>query len=320
MKQILTILVVLALAVGAYFVLFTDDGSESSKLGADRHFAVEDVSRVHKIFIADRSGETTTLTRDGSSWVLNDKYVARDEAVKNVLEVIENVEMKFIPPKAALGSITRDLAKNGIKVELYDASDNNIRTFYVGGMTNDESGTHFIMEGSDQPYVMHLPYWNGGLKYRFLMDNVNWRDRHLIQADPEDISMVRLIYPKQQGKGFEIRKEGGAYYLHEEGEKQKVDGSLVQEYLDDFTEPIAEAYQNDKINRDSFLSLIPFALLEYATTDQDTHRASFIPIAQTDDGFSTVERMYVGTSSGDFLLIQMPVFQKMFQSSDYFLR
>ncbi len=320
MKPFLTILVILALAAGAYYVLFTDDGSASSELGADRHFAVENISQVHKIFIADRSGKTTTLTRDGSGWLLNDKYVARQGAVKNVLEVIENVEMKYIPPKAALESITRDMAKNGIKVELYDSADRNIKTFYVGGMTNDESGTHFIMEGSDQPYVMHLPYWNGGLKYRFLMDNEDWRDRHLIQEDPEDITMVRLIYPKQQGKGFDIRKQGSSYYLQSDGEKQKVDASVVMSYLDDFTEPVAEAYHNDKINRDSFLSLIPFALLEYATTDQDTHRASFHPIAQLDDGFSKVERMYVGTSQGDFLLVQMPVFQKMFQSQEFFLR
>ena len=63
--------------------------------------------------------------------------------------------------------MVKSLASEGIKVELYDRKGEKIKAYYVGGATPDERGTYMIMENAEEPYVAHIPSWEGNLRFRF---------------------------------------------------------------------------------------------------------------------------------------------------------
>ncbi len=322
MKNWILLIILLGLAIAAYFVVQRDSGSSISV--EDRQFAVEDASSIHKIFIADRSGESTTLERDGDGWIYNNEYPARPGAVENLMEVLTGVELKFIPPKAALNSIVKDLSVNGIKVELYNAADQKIRVYYVGGMTNDERGTYYIMEGSDQPYCMHLPQMEGGLKYRYLMLGDEWKDRRVFLAEAEDLTRVAIEYPKQQGKSFELIKEGGDYFVSspflDREQPIKTNRSKAEVYFNDLVTPVAEAFKNDVVKQDSIKATLPFAIVEFETNDGRQEQVRFLPVRQTDPNNRVhVLRYYADCSWGELMMIQHPVFQKVFLSYEHWM-
>ena len=63
-------------------------GSLSQIEGTD--FAVKDVSSIDKIFIADLKGQVTlTRSSDGTTWIVNGRYRARDESIALVLKTIK---------------------------------------------------------------------------------------------------------------------------------------------------------------------------------------------------------------------------------------
>ena len=69
------------IAIG--YVYFNREDALMRGLKAERNFAVKDISRLQKIFIAQRDGETTLLEKKGSEWLYNGKYKARPNAMDN---------------------------------------------------------------------------------------------------------------------------------------------------------------------------------------------------------------------------------------------
>jgi hypothetical protein len=57
----------------------------------------------------------------------------------------------------------------------------------VGGITADEKGTIMLMEGSEKPYVVHIPSFVGQVRVRYLLGDDNWRDRAIFSEKPEKI-------------------------------------------------------------------------------------------------------------------------------------
>ncbi len=337
MKNTIILLLVFAiLAGGAYWLKTSDQQQQTQMISGDRDFAIQNVDQIGKVFIADRKGHRTTLTRDGNSnkWTLNGKYRARKGAIANLMQTIKNVEMKNIPNNAAIPNIVETLGSHGIKVEIYDRNNEIMKTYYVGGMTNNEKGTYMIMEGAEQPYVVHMPQMEGGLRVRYLMSEDNWRDRHLFGIAPEDIQYVSVEYPKQRNKSFTLEKTGDQYdilpfYDITPTTPRPYKKGSAEAYLIGFEQFFAENYINHHKDRDSISQLVPFAIVTVKDETGEEQTARFHPLYPldndgtplTDDeviGNTAVEHYHVNHSKGDYYLVQQRQFGRAFWSYDSF--
>ena len=332
MRNTLILLVLFLLLAGGSWWYFNQSDSSSSIDTADRQFAVKNTAIIHKVFIADRSGETTTLTRSGDHWIYDGKYQARPNVMENLLDVIKRVEVNYIPAKAAVPNIIRDLSSNGIKVELYDQKDQLMKAFYIGGMTNDELGTYMIMEGAEQPYVTHIPSWEGGLRARFQLKGNEWRDKSIFSAKVEDIQSLSVEYPKQKNKSFKITKSNNGYDVNPFYEvtptiTDEVQQGKVEAYLVNFESLQAEAFANNNPDKDSILQSVPFCIITVEKSEGAITKATFHPILNRDatgrlvsdaevlGANSSVERYHIDHLVGDqseFMLVQHRVFEKIF--------
>ncbi|MBK7335093.1 MAG: hypothetical protein IPJ00_02540 [Saprospirales bacterium] len=97
-KILLALLLLLGGATAAYFLAGRSSGAGMG--GWDRKFKVEDPEAIHKIFLADRRGNQTTLIRTGDKWIYNGAHPANPNIMKNLLEAITRVELQYIPPPA----------------------------------------------------------------------------------------------------------------------------------------------------------------------------------------------------------------------------
>ena len=166
MKRILVLgIIFIALGIVVFSFLRQQPAEESSLLGADREFAVPEVE-IEKIFLANRiNGTTTLLEKQGADWLYNGKYKVRPNALENLMRAITDIEMMYKPADAAVPNMLSDLATRGIKVELYGQDDKLLKVYYIGGSPADERGTYVILEDAEQPYVAHIPGWEGNLRF-----------------------------------------------------------------------------------------------------------------------------------------------------------
>ncbi len=298
----------------------------------DRDFAVPNIASVHKIFIADRNGQSATLDKKADHWLYNGKWRTNPNAIKNLLNTIEKVQLKYIPAQAAIPNIVKDIATNNIKVELYNEEGGNIKTYYVGGVTNDELGTYMIMEGSNNPYVTYLPGFEGSLRIRYLLKELEWRDKTIFQESMEDIQSVSIEYPKQKNQSFSLERIDNEFEVTPLFGTTAKKGAVpkkgkVEKFLRGFDRLVAEAFENKYAKRDSVIKQLPFCILTLTTTEGTTTDLRLHPIMRLDrtgqpmlrkDGKLLIERYFANKNNEDLFLIQEIVFGKVLWSYDYF--
>jgi len=329
-----TLILAAILAILGFVFLFINHNREDKKtarLLEEMSFAVEDTDQISKILLADHRNNRILLERKDGYWLFDEKYRANPNAIRNLLDAIKKVKVKFRPPKKAEKTMVESLATEGIKVELYSGDEAPFRTYYVGGSTADERGTYMIMEGSEQPFVTHIPNWVGNLRFRYSLVGTDWRDKSLFSVKKEHISTLSVEYPKQKNKSFTIEKEGNGFVVKPFYEttpairKAEKAGSM-DAYLQNYESIIAEAFDNKNPDRDSIAALLPFSIIRLADQHGKEKEIRLYPISpptlQSKEGElitnSQIERFYIATSEGDFLLIQNRVINKILWAYQFF--
>ncbi len=311
----------------AWYAFSLKNNKSGTRISWDMDFAVLNPDEIGKIFIADRKGQTATLERGKDQWTYNGKYKARPTAVQILLETINRINVRYIPPAQAVPFMVREIAADGIKVEIYDRKGKAMKTYYVGGITNDEHGTIMIMEGSEQPYVMHIPSFIGSLRVRYLVKEEDWRDRGVFTEKPEDIQEIKVEYPQQKSESFVLEKTGTAefkvrpFFSTTPASKNPQRKGRAEGYLVQFENMAAEAFETTNPFRDSVLQLVPYALFTIKKTDGTEKFVRFWP-TQTDyfpdSGKPFVVRYFTDINKESFLLTQDVVFAPVFKGYSYF--
>lgn len=317
-----TIFIIFFLILGsftAWYVLSKPSGN-TSQLGADRRFKIENTDEIYKIFIADRRGTRTTLERKSDFWLYNNQYKARPTAIESLLDAMRRIEMKYQPPKAAVQNMIKSLAVDGIKVEIYNKSNKLLKSYYIGGATSDERGTYVILDGANQPYVAHLPGWEGNLRFRYNLKGDDWRDKTVFEENPQTIQSVHVEYPKNKNKSFKLEREGNTYkilpfYGITPVIKRPLRKGSVEQYLEGFQSLGAEAFENENPKRDSIKQLLPFSIITIKNQNGEVKSVRLFPIFTAHD---RVERYLAEVSTGDFMLVQQLVFGKVMWGYDFF--
>ena len=325
-RTLLLLGILVVLAGGIWFASQQNQQQKLEALGYDRSFAVENIAVVSRIFLADRQGNQTILTKKGSQWQYRDQFVVNESAITNLLHAIENVTVKQKPANAAVPNMIEDLATNGIKVEIYDQQSRLLKAYYVGGSTIDERGTYMIMDGADQPYVCYLPDREGNLRFRYNLKGTDWRDKTLFSAALEDIQSVAVEYPKQKNKSFKVEFRNNQHhvlplYHWMTIADAPVNQAAIERFLIGFNRLAAEAFENKNPRRDSVEQLIPFCRIQLVLKDSTIQEASLYPIPQKYGRPGTkqvIERYFASSISGDFYLVQHRVFKEILWAYDYF--
>lgn len=328
MKRTLLLAALFALlGAGAFYAVYYKKNNNASRVSWDMDFSVAETEKIFKIFLADRLGKSITLERQADGrWLCNGKYPARPSAVNTLLETMRKQVVSYIPPDAAVEGMVKSLASEGIKVELYGKDGDKIKVFYVGGVTNDERGTFMIMEGAEQPYVVHVPSFVGQLRLHYMMNEIDWRDRTIFSEKPESIQAISVEYPQQRSESFKLEKTGEAnyavspFYSTTPVSQNPQRKGAAEAYLLQFESLGVEAFENENTLRDSVQALIPFAIVTVKRENGSEKQMRFWPLSfesRMDDGRQAVNRYFAATDS-DFLLVQERVFGPVFRGYRYF--
>ena len=333
MKKTGILLIIFAvLGTGSAWYLFGNKKAKKStyQKTAEMDFAVE-ADKVYKVFINDRKGNKSLLTRNGDHWLIDEKYKVRPSAISMLLNAMSNLQVKYRPPKTAYENIINDFATVGIEVEAYNKNGDLIKNYYVGNGDHDGSGTYMIMADSDEPFAMSIPGFKGSLRPRYFLVGEDWRDRAIFSEKAEDIKAVSVEYPKQRNKSFKLEREGDNFNIAPfyEGTpliKREFVKGKAEKFLSNFNSLVAEGFQNDNEKRDSISALVPFCHIILTKNDGEVKSVRFFPFTRIDKYGNPIPepagypvfRMNADCSWGDFMLVQQNVFKEVFWSYESF--
>ena len=206
-KTILYIIILGILGFGVYYFLFSNKQAFSTD---EAGFTIADTASVGKIFLADKSGQSILLERKDNVWMLNKDYKAIQEHVSTLLATLATQTPMHPVTEEQHDFVIKNLATNGVKVEVYNNSGEKLRTFYVGGQVQSQTGTYMLMENAERPYVVQVPGMIGYLTPRYGTEVKNWRDRNVINIAPEDLRSVSINYTSEPLNSFTLTQDGDA--------------------------------------------------------------------------------------------------------------
>ena len=174
-KSLIYILLILI----TFCVFFLSENK--STIISDNTFDIADTSIITKVFIADRKGNTISLDKQDNSWTVNNKFNVRKDAINVLLSTIHQIKIQQPVSLSAFENVIKDLSTTGVKVEIY-AGTEVLKIYTVGNETSNHLGTYMLLDGSDEPFIMHIPYFNGYLTPRYgiqggIVEEKSWRKR-----------------------------------------------------------------------------------------------------------------------------------------------
>ncbi len=340
MKRNNLILLIILAAVGLILAgkFLLDNKKSTGKWQAD-DFAVQDTSTITKIFLSDKTGAAALLEKSAGDWMINGKYKAFNPAVDVLLMTLLRIQIKIEVPDPAYNNVVKELASLGIRTEVYEGDD-LIKSFYIGGSTNDSRGTYAIMEEdgevADQPFIVYVPGQEGFLTPRFFLNEEAWRDRTVFDFDVKDFKAVAVDYPQFPEHAYRIEVNGDQFDLrgkedfHSEDTRQP-DALLISQYLSNFQNITFEAFDNTNSKRDSIASSTPFCSIYISTSTNGESEIMLwhFPVGERTKVQFDLEgnalpfdpdRYYALVNGAkDFVIAQHVIFARLMMVYDYFL-
>ncbi len=345
-NRLILLITIILLIIALFFIYNATRGTLSKK---DSDFAVEDTSLITKIFLTDKLNNSILLMKKTpGDWTLNDSLTARNDGINILLKTMKRLEVKEPVAKTARENVMKRLASIGVKVEIYQIvyridvfglklfpHEKLVKTYYVGDQTQSMMGTYMIIEDAEQPYIMHIPGFNGFLSSRYSTLLNDWRDHTIFNIELANIMSVNLEFPSEPEESYKIENTGNTTFTLTSlaGNKQVADYDTIKllDFLAAFRDIKYEAIiTNEKLhNKDSVLATIPYHILAISDISGNTSAIkTYHKMANEGeielDGTLTLydkDRLYALFNDGkDFALIQFYVFDSILRPLSYFLK
>ena len=327
-KNRLTIIIVIALlAIALFFYLNNSKGTIKKEL---RDFAVEDTASITKIFLVDKANHQVTLERKNHEWIVNKKFTARRDVINLLLKTIKRISVRAPVPKAAEDNIVKNLAVKSTKIEIYKDND-LIKTYYVGGPTQDQYGTYMLLKNSSRPFIMEIPGFRGYLSTRYFTFVNDWRSQIIFNKRYRNILSVTVKTPKEPNKSFKIIKSENNIIDLKDYKNQSVakfDTLAAKQFLAHFIRINFNKFvENFKHKKDSILKTPPSYIITLEDVNKNKKTIKVYPmlsIGRTDSKGNALkydpDNMYVFLNNDrDFVFAQYFVFDPILKNIDYFL-
>lgn len=271
-KKLITALLIIGAAITIWLV---QENSSNTLNGFETQFGTEDTEQIDRVFIATQSGKSVDLTKQDGIWYVNGNREARKLAVDFMLETLQDLAVHSPVPSKSVENMTRELAARHKKVEIYrNGQDKPFKTLYIGTSNQALSANLCLVETrskgkADKPYWVMKKGHRGIINPIFFALEKDWLSTEIFEYPNLEFSSLRIDYPADTSRSFEIKKENGDWLVYNTTTnraipKEKTNYFLLNEYLERFKmvhfDVINEKFPREKI--DSLINSTAVARIE----------------------------------------------------------
>lgn len=342
-----SVILVIILAIIAAFLLLTN--SEETFKKQSNIFSVTDTTSVTKFFLADKNNNTVKVERSSTgAWILNDKYEVNPTMVQVMLLTFSEIDIKAPVAKSMRNTVIRMMAGKSVKTEIYQRvyrinifnkiklfpHEKLVRTYYVGDVTMDNSGTFMLMEGSEDPYIVNIPGFKGFVASRYSAIEGDWHSHSVFRYRVPDIKSVSVKYKETPQQSFVINNDNNHIFTVEplmgKIPAANIDTTKVLRYLSLYRNLNYESLLDDmsKTKRDSILATAPTCEITLLDRFGKSHTLAAwkrkAEIGQLDNKGNQldwdIERMYAHKDNDEYMVvIQYFVFSDVMAPLQWFV-
>ena len=348
-KNRVTLIITLILLLAAAALVITNSYTTLKKDVSD--FSVKDTAIVTKIFLADKNNNEVTLTRSADgTWMVDGKYPAQQAKISFFLKTLMDLEVRSPVPLAARNNVLKRMAVLAKKIEIYQVVPrinlfNTIRlfpaekltkTYYIGDVTQDNQGTFMLMEGAEEPYIVHIPGFRGFVSTRYSTARSDWRDYTVFKTQLNEIQSIKVEFPLQPEQSYQVDLLDNQHIelrsLVSNQIIENYDTLRVLSFLTSFADVRFESLLEPLIKKE-FIDSVKTTIPKTIITLQDRNgkineikifRKKGFAALYMEDGMTMepadLDRAYaLVNNSEDFVLIQYFVFDKVTRTLDYLM-
>lgn len=89
-----------------------------------------------------------------------------------------------------------------------------------------------------EPFITHIPGFDGYLTLRFNTNAALWKDKIIFKYFPEQISIIEIVYPNRPKESFRLRLEGRDYVglsnFAGDTAKANINADFLRNYLNNY--------------------------------------------------------------------------------------
>jgi len=284
-KKHFLILILIAGGLATWFYLKPKGSGTSDKSKTD--FAIENTEDITKIFISNKAEGSVLVEKKNGIWYVNGNNQASKPFMEFfLLETIKKVRVQGPVPLPARENVIASMATMATKVELY-VNDKLAKVYYVGNPTSDMSGTYMYLEGSKDPYITHVPGFDGFLSTRYPVAEREWVSKILFDYKPLEIASVDINYPANINQSFTITRKGTTNDFDITTSQNAPNGTLnyaaIKSYFGMFINKTCEGFLDYKpIQIDSIKKSQPYCIITLSTIKKHTVKLSVYKKASSD--------------------------------------
>lgn len=335
-KSTILILAILIALSGISIYIYKTKGTTSTLDKEASDFKYKDTAAIDKIFLADKDGKQVLVERKKEGWVLDGKFHVRPDVIELLLYTIYSVEVKSPVSKKSKESVIKFMAAKSTKIEVYSKGQ-KVKQYYIGNNTQDHTGTFMLLtnietgENYEEPFITHIPGFDGFLTTRYNTNEIEWRDRLLINYRPPQIQQIKLDLHEIPDSSFIIDLFSMQRFgLKTNKGNQPFEESKLKQYIAYFQNVNCEIVLDKKNPLVDSLSksAIPFATLTITDRNNGTNICEFFHkysnAAKNEEYKKNYtydpDELYVRYNGGkDYGIAQFYVFGKILQTYTYFL-
>jgi hypothetical protein len=262
-RNIIILLVLLMAGIACYLLVINKPWTTFK--GELKDFAIHDTASITKIFLADKTGRTVLLQKQpDQTWLVNGMYKADQKKIDLLKQTMKQVQVRNPLAESEFNTVVARMAANAVKAEFFN-EDKLIKTIYVGGQTNDNTGTFMMIEGASTPYVTHISGFVGYLTPRFNTEAIRWKTKEVFVLPAEDISTISISYPQDISASFIIDNTGTTPVLKDSNNRiHSADIGFLKYYTASFSNIYFEGYVEDikPIQNDSIRTTPVYCIME----------------------------------------------------------
>jgi ribosomal protein L7/L12 len=248
-KTLILLAILIAIATITYTVV-----NKKTSLNANAEISIADTSAVAKIFLTDMQGNKIIVVKNKTEWILNDTLIARKDAVDGILSTMRKISAVQPVPESAHNNIVKQLSAQGIKVEIFDAENEVLSSFTIGGTGQQGQGNYMYKKGAERPYIYEKKGFVGDLSAAFYTNQEEWRSREIYKYNPANIQKVSVFYAQNRDSSFTITQSKSGFTMgYDNGTVVDFSNTKIVDYLKEFKSKHCLSYENKIPTRDSII-------------------------------------------------------------------
>lgn len=173
--------------------------------GLSGKFTIKDTTEISKIIIENNKEKTILEKNNNNKWLVNSKFIARNQAIENLLLISNHIKIKNPVTKILHDSLNNELNKKGKIIKFYDKDNDLIKSWIIGNFDKNSGATYIKIENSNKIYTAHVPGISKNLNKKLRTKELFWLTRTIFNYKYYQIKEIKVIYPDSLEISFHLK-------------------------------------------------------------------------------------------------------------------